>query len=389
MQASKLFCKIIPRKFLTVFLIYTIIFVGLSILFSDRGLTQMEDVFELSKVKISVINDDNTQLSNGLESYINSISRPVEIKRDEESIKDALFFRQTEFIVIIPKGFQNDFISADQPKVKTMYVPDSVSSQYAIRLIDNYLNTARLYILAHPEMSIEEVHEKVITDISTEVNISFINRVNAHDTSLSNLKGYFNFLSYILIAMLISMVGRIMLIFNNKEIKMRNYCAPISINSYNIQLILSNLLMALIIWLIFVVLAFVINKNTFNQTGALLFIVNSFVLTVLCLSISFLVATFATKNSIDPIGNCLSLGLSFLGGSFVPQALLSDTLRTLGTFNPIFWYIKVNDTIGDLTSITQATLQPIIHGILVQLAFAIALFAIALVIIKQKRYAHQ
>ncbi|QUH25951.1 ABC transporter permease [Serpentinicella alkaliphila] len=389
MQASKLFCKIIPRKFLTVFLIYTIIFVGLSILFSDRGLTQMEDVFELSKVKISVINDDNTQLSNGLESYIKSISRPVEIKRDEESIKDALFFRQTEFIVTIPKGFQNDFISADQPKVKTMYVPDSVSSQYAIRLIDNYLNTARLYILAHPEMSLEEVHEKVITDISTEVNVSFINRFNAHDTSLSNLKGYFNFLSYILIAMLISMVGRIMLIFNNKDIKMRNYCAPISIKSYNIQLILSNLSMALIIWLIFVVLAFVINKNTFNQTGALLFIVNSFVLTVLCLSISFLVATFATKNSIDPIGNCLSLGLSFLGGSFVPQALLSDTLRTLGTFNPIFWYIKVNDTIADLTSITQATLQPIIHGILVQLAFAIALFAIALVIIKQKRYAHK
>ena len=188
--------------------------------------------------------------------------------------------------------------------------------------------------------------------------------------------------------MLISMVGRIMLIFNNKRIKMRNYCAPVSIKNYNFQLIFSNLSLAFVVWLIFVVLGFVINTGTLNQTGSLLFVVNSFVLTILCLSISFLVSSFATKNSIDPIGNCLSLGLSFLGGSFVPQTLLSEPLKIIGIFNPIFWYVKVNDTIGDLTSITQATLQPIVYGILVQVAFSVALLSIALVIIKQKRLSH-
>ena len=169
---------------------------------------------------------------------------------------------------------------------------------------------------------------------------------------------------------------------------MRNYCAPVSIKNYNFQLIFSNLSLAFVVWLIFVVLGFVINTGTLNQTGSLLFVVNSFVLTILCLSISFLVSSFATKNSIDPIGNCLSLGLSFLGGSFVPQTLLSEPLKIIGIFNPIFWYVKVNDTIGDLTSITQATLQPIVYGILVQVAFSVALLSIALVIIKQKRLSH-
>ncbi|AKL96544.1 ABC-type multidrug transport system, permease component [Clostridium aceticum] len=387
MQVFKAFSKIVPKKFLGVFIIYTIIFVGLAIFFSRSGLPQMEDAFELSKVRVSVINEDNTALANGLENYINKIARPVEIEMDEESIKDALFFRQTEFIVMIPKGFQDSFTSSNYQKINTMSVPDSASSEYAKTLIDRYLNTARLYISTYPEISFEEVHEKVLTDISTEVNVSFLDRIAGN--SMSNLNAYFNFLSYILIAMLISMVGRIMLIFNNKEIKMRNYCAPISIKSYNFQLILGNLSLAFIIWLLFVALAFIINKGTLNQTGSFLFIVNSFVLTILCLSISFLVTTFATKNSIDPIGNCLSLGLSFLGGSFVPQALLSDTLRTIGTFNPIFWYVKVNDAIGDLTNITQSTLQPIIYGILVQLAFTVAFLAIALVVIKQRRYAHQ
>lgn len=386
MQVFKAFSKIVPKKFLGVFLIYTIIFVGLAIFFSRSALTPMEDAFELSKVKVSVINQDNTALANGLDQYIDDIARRVELEIDEESIKDALFFRQTELVVTIPTGFQESFTSSNYKNISTMSVPDSVSSEYAKTLIDRYLNTARLYIAASPEISFEEVHEKVLTDISTEVNVSFLEKIASN--SKSNLNAYFNFLSYILIAMLISMVGRIMLIFNNKEIKMRNYCAPISIKNYNFQLIFGNLSLAFIIWLIFVVLAFFINKDTFHQTGSFLFIVNSFVLTILCLSISFLVATFATKNSIDPIGNSLSLGLSFLGGSFVPQALLSDTLQTIGTFNPIFWYVKVNDAIGDLTSITQSTLEPIIYGILVQLAFAVAFLAIALVVIKQRRFAH-
>ena len=387
MQVFKAFSKIVPKKFLGVFILYTILFVGIATFFSKSGLTPLEDAFELSKVKVSVINHDNTALANGLEGYINEIATPVEIELDEESIKDALFFRQTEMVVTIPIGFQEGFTSANNKNIKTMSVPDSISSAYAKTLIDRYLNTTRMYITAYPEISLEEVHEKVLEDISTEATVSFLDKIASNNVSTLNL--YFNFLAYILLAMLISMVGRIMLIFNNKEIKMRNYCAPISINNYNLQLIVGNLTLAFIIWLIFVVMAFVINAGTLNQTGSFLYIVNSFVFTIVCLSISFLVATFATKNSIDPIGNSLTLGLAFLSGSFVPQALLSDTLQTIGIFNPLFWYVKVNNSIGDITSITQFSLEPIIYGILVQLAFSVAFLAIALVVIKQRRFAHQ
>ncbi|QUI24509.1 ABC transporter permease [Vallitalea pronyensis] len=383
MKVSKLFCKIVQRKFMAAFIIHTIIFVGLMAFLSKSGFNQTEDAFELSKVKVSVINEDNTPLANGLESYMNHIAKPVEIKSNEESIKDALFFRETEIIVIIPEGFQNSFASSDDQKINTISVPDLTSSEYAKTIIDRYLSIARLYISAYSEMPIEKVNEKVLSDISTKANVSFLDRIAGNN--LSNLNTYFNTLSYILLAMLISMIGRIMLTFNNKEIKMRNYCSPVSSKNYNFQLVFSNLLIALVVWIIFVILAFVINNDSLNQTGSLLFVVNSFVLTILCLSISFLVSTFVTKKSIDPIGSCLAIGLPLLGGSFVPQAFLSDQLKTIGEFNPIFWYVKVNDTIGSLGIITQSTLEPIIYGILVQLAFATAFLAIALVIIKQKR----
>lgn len=385
MQVFKLFYKIVPRKFLAVFVIYTIIFVGLMSFFSRSGFTQIEDAFEISKVRVSIINQDDSQLADGLESYLNQIANPVEIGDDEDSIKDALFFRETEFIVTIPKGFQESFESGDYQNIRTMSVPDSTSAQYAKTIIESYLNTARLYMSAYPDMPVEEVNQRITRDISVEAEVSFLERATSED--IGGLNMYFNFLSYIMIVMLISMVGRIMLIFNNREIKMRNYCAPMSIKRYNYQLILSNLLIAFVIWGVFVSVAFIMSGNSISQPKSLLFILNSFVLTVLCLSISFFVSSFATKNSIDPLGNVFSLGLSFLGGSFVPQALLSDQLKTMGTFNPIFWYVRVNDIIGGMNGATQSSMDAIVYGMLVQLAFAVAFLAVALVIIKQKRYA--
>lgn len=385
MQVFKLFYKIVPRKFLAVFVIYTIIFVGLMSFFSRSGFTQIEDAFEISKVRVSIINQDDSQLANGLEGYLNQIADPVEIDDDEDSIKDALFFRETEFIVTIPKGFQESFASGDYQNISTMSVPDSTSAQYAKTIIESYLNTARLYMSAYPDMPIEEINQRITRDISVEAEVSFLERTTSEN--MSGLNMYFNFLSYIMIAMLISMVGRIMLIFNNKEIKMRNYCAPMSIKRYNYQLILSNLLIAFVIWAVFVSVAFLMSGKSISQPGSLLFVLNSLVLTVLCLSISFFVSSFATKNSIDPLGNVFSLGLSFLGGSFVPQALLSDQLKTMGTFNPIFWYVRVNDIIGGMNGVTQSAMDAIVYGMLVQLAFAVAFLALALVIIKQKRYA--
>ncbi|WP_350343123.1 ABC transporter permease [Proteinivorax tanatarense] len=386
MQAFKIFLKIISRKFLISFLIYTLIFVGVMTFFSTSDIDQIEDAFELSQVRISVINNDNTPLANGLEKYINSIGKPVEIKKDDSSIKDALFFRETEFIVTIPQDFQKNFSSSNQQMITTMSIPDSTSSQYATTVIDNYLNTAKLYITAYPEMPMKKINQKVYNDISKEANISFLNPTQNNNNDLSGLNTYFNFLSYLLLAMLVSMVGRVMLIFNNKEIKMRHFCSPVSNISYNLQIIFCNFFIASTIWIIFLVLGFVINSS-FYQINSLLFVVNSFVLTVFCLSLSFFVSTFSTKNSIDPIANCLSLGLAFLGGPFIPQDLLSDKLSTIAIFNPLYWYVKVNDSIVDITSFSFSTLQPVIYGIIVQLAFAFAILAIALVVIKQKRQA--
>lgn len=381
MQAFQVFYKIVPRKFLKPFIIYTLIFVGL-MSFLTSSFSQ-DDIFELSKVRVTVINHDNTPLANGLEEFINSILRPVEINIDEDSIKDALFFRETEFVVTIPQGFESSFISSNPQKISTMSVPDSTSSHYARTIIDKYLNTAIVYMEAFPEMPIVEINEKVLRDISKEVRVSFLDRVAI--SNLTSLNLYFNFLAYLLIAMLTTMIARIMLIFNNKEIKMRNYCAPISSKKYNYQLILGNLTIAFAIWLIFIALSFYLNKDSTNQTGAFIFVINSFILMILSLSIGFFVSSFATHKSIEPLAMCFSLGLSFLGGAFVPQFLLNERIRNIGNFNPVFWYVKVNDTIGDLTGISMASLQPIIYGMLVQLAFAFALLAIALVIIKQKQ----
>jgi len=385
MKVFKNYFKIVPRKFLITFIIYVSIFLGLLTFFTYSEAKKSDEAFELSKIRVSVINRDGEPLSNNVEKYINEVFKPIKIGTGEEDIKDALFFRQTEVIFIIPSGFSKDFIKDESTPLQTMSVPNSVSGEYAKTVISSYLLNARLYLIANPELSADEVHEKVVKDVSVETKVSFSQRVET--ASYVRLYSYFSFLAFLMLSMIITIICRIMLIFNNKDVKRRNQCAPISARSYNFQLILSNFALIFIIYIIIIGLAFVITPDLKDHPGKFLYILNSFVLTLLCLSISFFTSSFATKTTVDAIANLLSLGMSFLGGTFVPHEILSDKLKNIVIFNPVYWYIEANDKITQINSITMSTVKPILFEMLLQLAFAATFLAVSLVIIKYKRTA--
>lgn len=81
----------------------------------------------------------------------------------------------------------------------------------------------------------------------------------------------------------------------------------------------------------------------------------------------------------------ISLGLCFLSGVFVPQLFLGDSVLKVVQFNPVFWFVKANETIGNLSVINQETLGPVFIDMGIVLAFAVAVFAIAMVVSRAQR----
>ena len=64
---------------------------------------------------------------------------------DEEAINDALFYRDVNYIIHIPKNFREDFLKGKNPKIKIKTTKD-YNSVLAENLLNNYIKTANIFL---------------------------------------------------------------------------------------------------------------------------------------------------------------------------------------------------------------------------------------------------
>lgn len=383
MQVFKQYFRIVKKSALASILIYAVIFLIVTIIFSNVGSSTGQTSFETEKCNVAIINKDNSPLSANLENYIKDNANVVKIKTDEEGIKDALFFRIAEVIITIPENFGDSFTSDAPLSLETQSIPDSSSSIFIKAMINNYLNTSKLYIDNTNNMDTKELNELVNKDLAIETKVNLLNDDN--EDSISSITFYFRYLPYPLLCMLILGISIVSNIFNSPDLKRRNLCSPISSTSFNLQVFLGDSVLALSTWAVFMILAIVMYKQDLFTLNGLFCSINSFIFTLVCLCLSFLIGNTSNKNTISPISNIVALGGCFLGGAFVPQQLLSETVKNIAIINPVYWYVNANDKLGSLSIFNMETLTPVFLEFLIQIAFAAVFLGIGLVVMKQRR----
>jgi len=385
MQVFKLYFKII-KKNIPMLVIYFIVFVGMSIVYSTSGQSNELIDFTESKCPVALINNDTgSALASGLISYIGQKSNVVSIEDDKESLQDALFFRKVEYIIRIPAGFANDFMSGGRAALEETSVPNSTSGLYMEMLINKYLNLARHYVKYQEGITQEELAIKVAGNLS-EVTAVRIKKFESKVSNGSGISYHFNFASYPVTIILILGITSFMLVFNDTLQKRRTLCSPLSQSRYGFETLLANLVFTAIVWVVFIIISFALHSSRLFSINGLLWAINLFCISIVGLSISFLAGNLIkSKNVQSAVANVLGLGLAFLSGSFVPQSLLSESVLSVARFLPTYWYVRASDTIGSLKSFGWNSLEPVIYSFLIQLGFAAALISVSLVFSRQKR----
>lgn len=383
MQVFKQYFRIVKKSALSSLLLYMAIFIFMTIIFSNVGNSTDSTSFETEKCKVAVLNNDNSPLSNNLEAYIKENSKLVKIKTTDEGIRDALFFREAEIVITIPKGFEDSFLQDNYYTLETQSIPNSSSSIFIKSMINNYLNTTKVYIDNTKNLDFEKISDLVNKDLSIDTEVTLA-KDNKEDTK-SSVTYYFNYLAYPMLCMLILGISIVSNIFNSPDLKRRNLCSPINSYNFNMQIFLGDMVLALSTWTIFMALAIVMYPKDMFSFSGVLHGINSLIFTITCLCLSFLISNISTKNSIGPISNLVSLGCCFLGGAFVPQQLLSETVKSTAIFNPVYWFINVNDKLNALSTFNMDTLTPLLFEMLIMLAFSVAFLGVGLVIMKQRR----
>ncbi len=358
----------VAKPFLPMIIIYTCIFVAIATITSTNGI-QTDTVYQANQTNIAFINRDNdTKLTKAFLHYIKDNAHYIDLKDDESEMRDALFFRKVDYIMIIPKNFTEDFLNQKDVKIETMDIPDSYTSIYSKTLMNRYLNTAQLYLKS--DMSLEDIVQSIQKDLNQHSPIE-MKKGNVHE-QISSASSFYNFSNFTFQSITIVVIAMVMLSFHEEKVKKRSLVSATSYQSFNRQLLLANIITALGIWLLYVVVSLILYQQAMLTYQGLLLILNSLIFMIFVFTLSFFLTIITNRKTvIDGISTVIGLGTSFIAGAFVPQELLSDFVLSIAKLTPSYWYISNNNEIAKISSLSWETLQPIMINMTIILGFAL------------------
>lgn len=361
-------------------ILYTVIllfFAGFS-LNSNEASTS----FTAAKPNIYINNEDSSgAISTALVKYMKANCNIVDLKQEKEAIDDALFYRDVNMTITIPAHFHDDFMDGKKPQLIIRTTQDYNASLAAL-MLERYLSSASFYQQAGYKESelVAHIEEAMLQKCKVEMTSSLDN------DGLTSASYYFNFANYSIIAGCIYVICLVLSSFKNEMIAKRTLISSCNYRKLNRVLLLSNSLFALILWLLYVIISFILLKDVMLTMHGAVFILNTFVFTCCAVALAFLIANLnINKNAINGLVNVIALGSSFLCGAFVPAEMLPDFVLKIAHILPSYWFINTNNRITELETISMDKLQPIFINMGMMFLFILLFIVIANFISKRKR----
>lgn len=379
MIVFKTFLKVLNKcKF--VIIMYTVLliaFAGFNIKTSDNTTN-----FTPSKPDVLIINEDeNEKLSKNLVNYIEKNCNIKDIEKSQEKINDALFYRDVNYIIYIPKNYSNDFLNGLNPEIKIKSSGD-YNSSYTEMLLSRYIKVANIY--GKDIKNVDDLISKINDTIYKEVDVEITSKLDTD--KLSKASFYYNFANYSILAGCVYVICLILSSFKEENINKRTIVSSMDYKKYNRNLLLSNSLFAIVLWGFYVILSFILIGDVMFTLNGIYYIINSFIFTICALTIAFLIGNLVgNKNAINGIVNVIALGSSFLCGAFVPVEFLPDAVLKVAHILPSYWYIQTNELLKTIEVFSMESLKPIIINMGVVVLFTIMFIVITNIISNKKR----
>ena len=378
MQVFKAMFKVM-RSRLPSALIYIVCFFAISAIIANAS--TKENKFEASRLNVCIFDEDDTAESHALADFIKKSNDIVEIENDRDIIIDSIYYKRIDYALIINKGYAEKIKAGDTADLFGSYhLSDSFSVVYMGQVLDEYVNSVKAYLSMGKTFDEAVASAEVALSQNAEVNM--FRADNAGNSHFSvDFAGYFQYMPYILVSIIISVVSLVLVTMNKKDIRYRTNCSCMKESSYTFQLFLGSFLFVFVIWLLFMIGGMILNKEVY--TGRAWYaVLNSFIFAVVVGTMAVLVASFEPKdNVLNLITQVLGLGMSFFCGIFIPVEVLSDKVLSVARFLPAYWYVRANNMIAD---ITQFSLNEVVQCYLIQLGFAAAMVIITLLVRKVK-----
>ena len=299
-----------------------------------------------------------------------------------------MFYDYIDYAIEIPKGFETAFLNGETELLHTESRPDNAHASAIAMYIDSYLNNMHVYHTA-TSMELQEMHDSIMHNLQDQLEVSMVVKENVTNRYAFR-NSYYNYFSYVIMALITSVVGATMISIFRNDVFKRNLISPITNSSMSIQLLFANILLATIMWAVFSVVSVIFTLDMIATYSGMLYLLNSYLFTVVCTSLAYMFSCILidkanSSDTLNGISNSLSLGSAFLCGAFVPQAFIGASILQFSKFLPSFWFVKANDIMGTGDTLLSSDYTEIWKCLGVEVMFGLAFLMVALVIMRNKR----
>ena len=390
MQVYKTFFKV-AKKYTGGCLVYLAVFLFLMVGMSYLSSNDTNNKFVASTVKFTVIDEDNSDASNALIDYLADKHELVEMNSyDTETLQDNLYYEEIRYILNIPKGCEEKLKNEDYDNLLSHTMKtDSAAGYFFNQDLSAYINTLRLNIKGGYSFD-EALEETAKTIKNTKSEVETIEFEKIAKNKDNGVFYFFQYFAYIVISVLIVGISPILMSFHKEDLAARVTCSSYSKIKQSAEIGLGCITYSLGLWFLLMICAIAVYEPVYAlSTNGLLCMLNSFVYTIVIITITLLIGSFNLgASSFSLVSNIISLGTSFLCGVFVPLWMLADNVIAFSKFLPAYWYISNNNMISGFTgeAVNMATYW---SNLGIQLLFAVAIFSVYLVVnLNKKKKGH-
>lgn len=373
------FFKVV-KKYIGVIILYTVMLISFG---SINYATNNENMTFSNRLPDILIinNDEEVGLTKNLINYLKENANVLDIENNEEKINDAIFYREVNYVIYIPKNYRVDTLNKLNPTIDIKSAND-YDSAYTSMLLTRYLNVQNTYLKYTNNEN--ELINSINNNLSYKTNIEITSKL---DTSkLTKISRFFNFASYSIMAVIIYIICLVISSFNKDVVKKRTIISSMNYKKYNKYILLSSFIYSSIIWILYVILSFIIIGSSMFSLRGLIYILNTFIFSFVALTLALLISNLIkSKGAISGIVNVIALGQAFLCGAFIPSEFLGENIIKYSKILPAYWYNNSNDLLSTIEVINIVNLKPILLNMIVLVIFAVIFIVINNIVSKHRQ----
>ena len=373
------FFKVV-KKYIGVIILYTVMLISFG---SINYATNNENMTFSNRLPDILIinNDEEVGLTKNLINYLKENANVLDIENDEEKINDAIFYREVNYVIYIPKNYRVDTLNKLNPTIDIKSAND-YDSAYTSMLLTRYLNVQNTYLKYTNNEN--ELINSINNNLSYKTNIEITSKLDT--AKLTKISRFFNFASYSIMAVIIYIICLVMSSFNKDVVKKRTIISSMNYKKYNKYILLSSFIYSSIIWILYVILSFIIIGSSMFSLRGLIYILNTFIFSFVALTLALLISNLIkSKGAISGIVNVIALGQAFLCGAFIPSEFLGENIIKYSKILPAYWYNNSNDLLSTIEVINIVNLKPILLNMIVLVIFAVIFIVINNIVSKHRQ----